>query len=39
MVLGSQFNSFVYPAVVLLALPFSTSGTFLALRIQPDGAA
>ncbi len=33
MVLGSQFNSFVHPAVVLLALPFSASGAFLALRL------
>jgi len=33
MVLGSQFNSFIHPAVVLLALPFSASGAFLALRL------
>ncbi len=32
MVLGSQFNSFVHPGVVLLALPFSASGAFIALR-------
>jgi HAE1 family hydrophobic/amphiphilic exporter-1 len=31
MVLGSQFNSFVHPFTVLLALPFSVSGAFLAL--------
>ncbi len=31
MVLGSQFNSFVHPFTVLLALPFSLSGAFLAL--------
>ncbi|MBI4063710.1 MAG: efflux RND transporter permease subunit [Elusimicrobia bacterium] len=32
MVLGSQFNSFVHPATVLLALPFSVSGAFIALK-------
>jgi len=31
MVLGSQFNSFIHPLSVLLALPFSVSGAFLAL--------
>lgn len=31
MVLGSQFNSFVHPFTVLLALPFSMSGAFLTL--------
>jgi HAE1 family hydrophobic/amphiphilic exporter-1 len=31
MVLGSQFNSFIHPFTVLLALPFSVSGAFLAL--------
>ncbi len=31
MVLGSQFNSFVHPFTVLLALPFSVSGAFLTL--------
>jgi len=31
MVLGSQFNSFIDPVTVLLALPFSFSGAFLAL--------
>ncbi len=31
MVLGSQFNSFVDPVVVLLALPFAFSGAFIAL--------
>jgi HAE1 family hydrophobic/amphiphilic exporter-1 len=31
MVLGIQFNSFVHPFVVLLALPFSISGAFAAL--------
>ena len=33
MVLGSQFNSFVHPFTVLLALPFSASGAFLAMRL------
>ena len=31
MVLGVQFNSFIHPLVVLLALPFSISGAFAAL--------
>lgn len=31
MVLGTQFNSFLDPITVLLALPFSFSGAFLAL--------
>jgi multidrug efflux pump subunit AcrB len=31
MVLGSQFNSFIQPIVILLALPFSISGAFFAL--------
>jgi hydrophobe/amphiphile efflux-1 (HAE1) family protein len=31
MVLASQFNSFIDPVTVLLALPFSLSGAFLAL--------
>ncbi len=33
MVLGSQFNSFVHPFTVLLALPFSVTGAFMALVI------
>lgn len=33
MVLGSQFNSFIHPIVILLALPFSVTGAFLALRL------
>ncbi|MBF0387754.1 MAG: efflux RND transporter permease subunit [Candidatus Omnitrophica bacterium] len=31
MVIGSQYNSFLQPFIVLLALPFSISGAFLAL--------
>lgn len=31
MVLGSQFNSFIDPIVVLIALPFAFSGAFMAL--------
>lgn len=34
MVLGSQFNSFIDPVTVLLALPFSVSGAFLALFLS-----
>jgi HAE1 family hydrophobic/amphiphilic exporter-1 len=33
MVLGSQFNSFIHPVTVLMALPFSVSGAFLTLLI------
>ena len=33
MVLGVQFNSFIHPFTVLLALPFSVSGAFLALYL------
>ena len=33
MVLGTQFNSFVHPVTVLLALPFSVSGAFFALLL------
>jgi hydrophobe/amphiphile efflux-1 (HAE1) family protein len=33
MVLASQFNSFVDPITVLVALPFSVSGAFVALYI------
>ncbi len=33
MVLASQFNSFIDPVTVLVALPFSISGAFLALMI------
>jgi HAE1 family hydrophobic/amphiphilic exporter-1 len=31
MVLGTQFNSFVHPISVLIALPFSVTGAFIAL--------
>ena len=34
MVLGTQFNSFVHPFTVLLALPFSVSGAFLFLFLN-----
>jgi HAE1 family hydrophobic/amphiphilic exporter-1 len=33
MILGAQFNSFVHPFTVLLALPFSLTGAFLGLKI------
>lgn len=33
MVLGAQFNSFVHPFTVLLALPFSVTGAFIALKL------
>ncbi len=33
MVLGSQFNSFIHPLTVLLALPFSITGALIALRV------
>lgn len=33
MILGAQYNSFIHPFTVLLALPFSLSGAFIALRI------
>lgn len=32
MILGSQFNSFLKPIYILLALPFSFTGAFLALK-------
>jgi hydrophobe/amphiphile efflux-1 (HAE1) family protein len=33
MVLASQFNSFIHPITVLMALPFSFSGAFIGLYI------
>ncbi len=33
MVLGSQYNSFLQPLIILLALPFSISGAFVALLL------
>jgi HAE1 family hydrophobic/amphiphilic exporter-1 len=33
MVLASQFNSFIHPVTVLMALPFSLSGAFVSLFI------
>lgn len=34
MVLATQFNSFIHPVTVLLALPFSVTGAFMALFIS-----
>ena len=34
MVLATQFNSFIHPFTVLLALPFSVTGAFLALFLS-----
>jgi multidrug efflux pump subunit AcrB len=33
MVLASQFNSFIHPVTVLMALPFSISGAFIGLLV------
>ncbi len=33
MVLGSQFNSFLHPLIILLALPFSVTGAFIAMKL------
>src|SRR5258708_1809684 len=34
MVLGAQFNSFIHPVTVLMALPFSVTGAFMALWLS-----
>lgn len=34
MILAAQFNSFIHPFTVLLALPFSISGAFLGLKVM-----
>jgi len=34
MILASQFSSYIHPVTVLLALPFSVSGAFIALWIS-----
>jgi multidrug efflux pump len=34
MVLGSQFNSFIHPVTVLMALPFSVTGALIALVLS-----
>ncbi len=36
MILASQYNSFVHPITVLLALPFSVSGALLALKLSDN---
>jgi hydrophobe/amphiphile efflux-1 (HAE1) family protein len=33
MILGSQYNSFLHPIIILLALPFSATGAFLFMRL------
>jgi HAE1 family hydrophobic/amphiphilic exporter-1 len=33
MILGSQFNSYIHPVTILLALPFSVTGAFVALYL------
>lgn len=37
MVLASQFNSFLHPIVILLALPFSVTGAFFAMWLFSQG--
>jgi hydrophobe/amphiphile efflux-1 (HAE1) family protein len=33
MILGTQYNSFLNPITILMALPFSVTGAFIAMRI------
>ena len=33
MILGSQYNSFLHPIIILLALPFSATGAFIFMRM------
>jgi HAE1 family hydrophobic/amphiphilic exporter-1 len=33
MILGTQYNSFLHPIIILLALPFSATGAFIAMRL------
>jgi HAE1 family hydrophobic/amphiphilic exporter-1 len=33
MILGSQYNSFLHPFIILLALPFSATGAFIFMRM------
>jgi len=33
MILATQYNSFIHPVTVLMALPFSMTGAFLALAV------
>ncbi len=33
MILGSQYNSFLHPVIILLALPFSATGALMAMRL------
>lgn len=34
MILGTQFNSFLHPVTILMALPFSATGAFIAMWIS-----
>ncbi|MBI4055629.1 MAG: efflux RND transporter permease subunit [Elusimicrobia bacterium] len=34
MILGAQFNSFIHPFTILLALPFSATGAFVGLLVM-----
>jgi len=33
MILGTQYNSFLHPITILMALPFSATGAFIAMRL------